>query len=115
MNKKQRWYIGNQPDIYWDIIIADSFLKRFRGLLGTRSLKDGQGILLNPCNSVHMVGMLYPIDIIYLDVNNRIIKLVENLQPFWGISCCWAAKSVLEVPAGTIKKYCWHMGDYLCK
>lgn len=94
------------------IKVADTFWQRFCGLMGTKSLPQNVGLLILPCNSVHMIGMRYAIDVIYLDENNQIIKVVENLQP-WGFSMCCQAKSTLEVAAGTVQRVKLCVGDRL--
>ncbi len=95
-----------------NICVAETFFTRLKGLLGTASLTDNQGMLLRNCNSVHMVGMRYALDIVYLNSEGRILKLVENLQP-WRASICWAAQDTLEVKAGTISRTKWQIGEYL--
>lgn len=91
---------------------GDTFLRRLRGLLFTRSLPEGEGLLLAPCNSVHMLGMLYALDIVYLDEAYRVIKIVPSLPPF-GLSVCLKAAAALELPAGAAKRYDWKVGDCL--
>ena len=94
------------------IEIADTFFLRFKGLLGTMTLPFDKGLLLTHCNSIHMFGMLYALDIVYLDKDGLILKLVENLKPFQ-ISCCWKAQDTLEVKSGTIKQVGWKIGEKL--
>ncbi|MBP2632302.1 MAG: hypothetical protein H6Q70_2930 [Firmicutes bacterium] len=91
------------------IVVADNFWTRFKGLLGTSSLQESQGLLLCNCNSVHMVGMRYALDIIYLDKAGAILKIVENLNP-WQISCCWKAQDTLEIKSGMIHRFGWQVG-----
>lgn len=91
---------------------ADTFLRRLRGLLFTRALPEGEGLLLAPCNSVHMLGMLYALDIVYLDETRRILKIVRNLPPF-GLSVCRKAAAALELPSGAAARYGWAIGDCL--
>jgi len=79
-----------------------NFLERMRGLLFRDPLKEDEAILMTSCNSVHMFGMRYPIDLIYLDKNWVIIKLVEGLNP-WGMSACTAAKMVVELQGNSLK------------
>lgn len=95
-----------------EISVADTFLSRLKGLLGTAELADNQGLLLCNCNSIHMIGMRYALDIVYLDKNRVILKIVENLNP-WQVSCCWFAKDTLEVKSGTIQRLSWRVGDQL--
>jgi uncharacterized membrane protein (UPF0127 family) len=95
-----------------EIFVADKFLCRLKGLLGTSELPENQGLLLCNCNSVHMIGMRYALDIVYLDKNGVILKMVENLRP-WRVSSCWSAKDTLEVKSGTIQRLHWKVGDQL--
>ena len=69
------------------------------GLLGRKALEDGEGLLLPRCSSIHMFFMLFPIDVVYLDAEKRVRKIVARLLP-WRISWCWGADSAVEAPAG---------------
>lgn len=89
--------------------LASSFWARLRGLIGVRHLPEGEGLLILPCNSIHMFLMWIPLDIIFLDENGEVVALLHNLKP-WRISGLYPqAQSVLELPAGT----CARIG--LCK
>jgi len=86
---------------------------RFCGLMLTPELRAGHGILLKPCNSVHMFFMRYALDIIFLDKDMRILRICHNLKP-WHISpIVWKADSVLECPAGLAEQHGLDIGDEL--
>ena len=89
---------------------ANSFLKRFLGLMGRKKLPQGQGLLLSPCSSIHMLFMHFPIDAVYLDRDYRIVKIVRRLPPWRGLSCCPGAHSCLELPAGAADELGWQTG-----
>lgn len=77
------------------------FLFRMRGLLGRKFLPPGTGIWLKPCNSIHMFFMKFPIDALFLDRNQQVVKVVSHLRPW---SLVWPVKgacSCVEVPAGS--------------
>ena len=93
------YYLG---DMKLKVEIADNFWRRFLGLMGRKNLPSGHGLLITSCNSVHMCFMRFPIDVVYLDKNNSVIKIVKNLPPWVGLSCCFGASSALELPAGAI-------------
>jgi hypothetical protein len=95
-----------------EISVADTFFSRLKGLLGTKSLAEDQGLLLCNCNSVHMLGMRYALDIVYLDKAGAILKIIENLRP-WQVSFCWPARDTLEVKSGTIQRLNWKIGQQL--
>ena len=87
-----------------EIELADNFLKRLRGLMFRRRLEEGRGLLLAPCNSVHMLFMRFAIDVIYLDENFCIKKIVRNLTPWLGMSFCFGAWGALELPSGEAQR-----------
>ena len=83
---------------------AHTHWTRLRGLLGTPALAPGDGLWIRPCRQVHMFGMRYAIDVVFLDDVRRVVGLTEALAP-WRVSpLVKAATSVIELPAGTIAK-----------
>ena len=72
-------------------------------------LAERAGLLLPGCSGIHMFGMRYPLDIIYLDRDGKILKVVAELQP-WQISGCLQAAAVLEVGSGTAARQGWQAG-----
>ena len=80
--------------------VARTFRERARGLIGTKALAPGEGLLIEKCNAIHTFFMSFPIDAYFLDGGNRVIKTVKMIRPWsflvWG---GWRAKKVLEVAA----------------
>jgi uncharacterized membrane protein (UPF0127 family) len=70
-----------------------------RGLLGRPPLHPGEGLLIKPCNSVHTLFMRYPVDVVYLDRDYSVIKVVSALFPY-RMSIAFGAAAVLELKAG---------------
>ena len=91
---------ADEPFLY--VERAQSFWSRFCGLMGRPRLPENQALLIAPCSSVHMCFMRFSIDVIYLDREYRILKLVQNLRPWTGLSLCFGAWAVLEAPSGTV-------------
>ena len=91
---------------------ANTFLSRFKGLLGSNGLDCGQALLITPCNSVHTIGMRFPIDIAFLDRQGKILKLVHNLKP-QKLSMKKQAACVLEMPVNSIEKHKLELGESL--
>lgn len=83
--------------------IADGFWSRLVGLLGTASLDPGAGLLLNPSQGVHTLGMRYAIDVVFLSHDLKVVALRERLQPFRMTSLLARSACVLELPVGTIR------------
>lgn len=75
-----------------------------RGLLGTRSLEPGHGLWIRPCRQVHMVGMRYAIDLIFLDENRSTVRTIVALPPNRFSPKVAEATSVLELPVGTVER-----------
>jgi len=86
-----------------DVNKTETTIERTKGLLGKKALTAG-GLWIKPCNSVHTFGMKFPIDLIYLNKNNVIIKTVSALK-VWRASGCFRAASILELPTGTIQQF----------
>jgi hypothetical protein len=93
--------------------IADAFLARARGLLYSPQIQPGEGLLLKPCNSIHMFGMAYAIDAIFIDAAGKIVGLVQNIQPMHISKEFPKPCDCLELPAGTISDTGTQMGDQL--
>jgi uncharacterized protein len=90
--------------------IAQTFVSRSVGLLDRVSLLKGEALVINPCNSIHMFFMKFSIDVLYLDKNNRIIKIVTDLKP-WRLSQALFAQKVVELESGTIAQMRIKCGD----
>ncbi|RBW70409.1 DUF192 domain-containing protein [Bacillus taeanensis] len=72
---------------------------------------ENKGIMLVPCNSIHMFFMRFSIDVVFLDKSSRVVKVILALKP-WRIKHGGKkAYSVLELPVGTIEKYNIVIGD----
>lgn len=85
-----------------EVIIADSLLKRMKGLLGRKEFKEGQAIILAPCNGIHTFFMRFPIDVLFVDRENMIIALRQAIKPFRLSAFYRQAKFVIELAAGSL-------------
>jgi len=86
--------------------------ERTKGLLGRQDLKEGEGFLIDPCNSIHTFFMRFPLDVIYLDYEGNVVKLIEKLRP-WRMSGCFSSAKVLEVSSRFIITSGIKIGDQL--
>jgi uncharacterized protein len=93
--------------------IAATHWSRLRGLLGTRELPAGDGLWILPCRQIHMFGMRYAIDAVFLDAEQRVVEVVESLRPGRASRRVAEAVSVLELPAGTVAQAGLHAGAQL--
>ncbi len=92
--------------------VADTSKKRRKGLLGRTSLSEGEGLWITPCEAIHTIGMKFPIDVVFLSRDRRVVKLKEAVPP-GRIAVCLRAHSVLELPAGTVAATNTAVGDRL--
>jgi uncharacterized membrane protein (UPF0127 family) len=56
--------------------------------------------------------MRFPIDAVFLDRENRVLRVVEHLAP-WRIAGCRGSKAVVELPAGEAARVGLAPGDRL--
>jgi uncharacterized membrane protein (UPF0127 family) len=80
-------------------LIADKPWSRLRGLLGRSDLPAGQGILLRPSSSVHMMFMRFAIVVVFCDGDLRVLSVVAGLRP-WRFAAKRGAKVTVELAAG---------------
>lgn len=85
------------------IIRAGDFRRRLAGLLFRRGLAPGDGLLLEPCNAVHTFFMRFPIDVVFLAGDNRVLRVAQAMGP-WRAAACRGAVRVLELAAGTVER-----------
>ena len=93
--------------------VADTRRTRARGLLGRHSLPPEEGMHLTPCRSIHMIGMKFPIDVVFLDRRLRVVALHRNVRPGRLYLRCGKARSTLEIAAGVIDARRIEVGDHL--
>lgn len=92
---------------------ANSVLGRGVGLLNRSSLDAGEGLLIRPCSSVHCFFMRFPIDVIFLDGDGKVLKMYAPLKQWRASRWVRGAKQTLELPAGTIAATETCVGDTL--
>jgi hypothetical protein len=92
---------------------ARSFFARGRGLMGHSGLAPGEGLLIDPCSSVHSFFMRFPIDVVFADKTHRVVGLTATMVPNRPYAGAWRARYVVELPAGTIAATGTQVGDAL--
>ncbi len=93
------------------VAIASHRVERAIGLLTHARLDDGEGLLIMPCRGVHTWGMRFAIDIVALDQAGVVVDAVSALRP-WRIRLPRpGARSVLELPAGSLARSNTKRGD----
>ena len=96
--------------------VADNPLTRMKGLLGRETLGEDEGLLIVPCSSIHMWGMKFALDVIFLTRENVVTDYVENIASgkiYASKRHHGKAHAALEVAAGTAEKNGLQRGDQL--
>jgi hypothetical protein len=93
--------------------VARSLRDRTVGLLGTSSLPAGEGLWIERSPSIHMFFMRYPIDAVFVDGDDRVVRVVERLRPWRMVAWVRGAQDCLELPAGAAAASETMAGDQL--
>lgn len=91
-----------------DVELADTFWRRFRGLMLRRKFPRGRALLFKfkkpGRHGVHMFFVRFPIGLVYLDLNFRVVDFRAVLKPWRMYRPKAAASYLIELPAGTIQR-----------
>lgn len=85
-----------------DILIADSMMSRLIGLMFKKKLVGADGLLIDPCNSIHTCFMRYSLDVVFIGKEDRVVKIIRNIRPWRMTWIYFSAKKTLELPAGKL-------------
>ena len=85
-----------------DVFVARTFFSRTKGLLGRKVFLPNQAMILDPCNSVHTFFMHFPIDILFIDKNYKVIQALYQFNPNRISRTYWPAHKVIELPVGRL-------------
>lgn len=105
--------VSRQSFINLGVAVADTPLTRLRGLLGKMRLRSDEALWIVPSRGIHTIGLLFPIDLIYLDAQLRVIHVMEHLGPLRIAPVRWQCASVLELPVRSIYDSGTQVGDQL--
>ena len=92
--------------------VPKSSFARMRGLLGRSGLEPGGGMLIDAAPSVMTFFMRFPIDVVFLDRDRRVVRIVHAVKP-WRVASARRAVAVLELPAGRAAETGLKEGDVL--
>lgn len=108
-NRTQETFVATEARV------ADGYFSRLIGLLGKRRqwARPGQGLWIVPSHGVHTIGMLFPLDLVFLDSKKRVVHVEEHVRPFRISAVSLKAYSVLELPPHTIFRTGTQQGDQL--
>src|SRR5437868_2964698 len=92
---------------------AASFVDRGRGLMLSDPLPSGGGLVIEPCNSIHMFFMRYPLDILFLDEQGKVLFMYKGIKPWRMGRIVRGARMAVELPEGVIDRTGTQLGDKL--
>jgi uncharacterized membrane protein (UPF0127 family) len=92
--------------------LADRAFERMLGVMGWKRLQPGEGFLLRPAWAIHTAFVRFPIDVVFLDREMRIVSIAHALKP-WRLSAALKARAVLELAAGESHRHELAIGDQL--
>jgi uncharacterized membrane protein (UPF0127 family) len=95
------------------VVLANTVWTRLKGLLGAPPLQPGEGMLLEPCQAVHMYGMKQALDVAFLGGEGQVIALYHDLRPGQRSKYHGKARQALELPVGTLSETGTRVGDRL--
>src|SRR5579871_5329702 len=78
--------------------LATTRAARRRGLLGRDTLPPTAAFVLSPCFSVHTAFMKFPLDVLFVDSDSVVRRVVQ--MPPWRIAVDPRARVVIEMAAG---------------
>ncbi len=83
---------------------------RRRGLLGRKGLPEGAGLVIAPCNSIHMFFMKFALDVVFVRKDGTVLRALTNVRP-WRIALSPRAFATIELPVGAIARSDTRPGD----
>lgn len=93
--------------------MADSFVKRFMGLMFRKSMPQNHALLLRPCSAIHTFSMKFAIDAVFLAKDGTVLHIEPAMQPNKPGKSVKKADSVLELNAGMADEFGLKTGDML--
>ena len=104
---KARGASSDVPLLY--VEIADTFWRRFVGLMGRKRIAPSHALLISPCFSVHTCFMRFAIDAAFVKRREdgegwQVVKVARGLRPWLGVGVCGEADAVIELRQGEAER-----------
>ena len=89
--------------------VARTFLQRLKGLIGRKSIPEGEGLLILKCNAIHTFFMGFAIDATFLDREDNVVKVVRGIRPWrffvWGgLRACKVLETMSEKQGNDLER-----------
>jgi len=96
-----------------DVKVAENFFTRSIGLLSKKSLLSNEGLIIKPCCSIHTFFMKFEIDVLFVNKQNEVVALYENVKPWRILPIHQTSHYVIELQSGTITAKNISKGDLI--
>jgi uncharacterized protein len=98
-----------------NVILCETLWSSMRGLMFRKELQKGEGLLIDLKKdknaSIHMFFVSFPIDVIWLNSEKKVVDTSENVKPNTIINPNKFAQYIIELPAGILKTKPVSIGD----
>lgn len=91
--------------------VAAGFWSRFAGLMLRPPLGPGRGLHISPCGSIHTFFMRFCLDVVFLDREGKVVRIVYGIRPNRVVAGGRGARSVLEMETGWLQRGALNEGD----
>jgi uncharacterized protein len=116
MMEREKYCVYNQNSecfLSLRVAAADTTFARLKGLIGKLKLRFDEGLWVVPSRGIHTIGVLFPVDLVYLDEQYRVVHVVESFPTFRIAPLRTDASSVLALPTHTIYSSQTQPGDQM--
>lgn len=96
-----------------DVKVAKTFKQRLFGLMFKRRMVGSEGLMLLGCNAIHTCFMRFAIDVVFMDIDHRVICIKKKIKPWRLSGFVPKAYIALELPEGTAERKNISIGDIL--
>lgn len=103
----------NEGELIKKAWVAKDPLSRFLGLMGRKGLPENEAIVFPKCNSIHTFFMRFPIDVVMVAGDGRVVEVIEAMKAWRMLLPRWNAKHVIELRAGRAKELGISVGTVL--
>lgn len=93
----------------WATTVSD----RTRGLLDSEGLEPGEALVISPCTSVHMFGMRFSLDVVFVRKDGVVVRAISGLKPWRFTRIYFTARHCIELPVGVVEQTGTRKGDRL--
>lgn len=113
MKTLEAWNATRGTPLAEEVKLADTWWTRLRGMMARPEPAEHEGLLLEPCRAVHMYWMNYPLDVVFLDPEGRVVAVYHELAPSRRSKRHGEANRALELRAGRLAETQTEVGDQI--